>query len=125
MGSDSDWNVMQHTASVLEEFKVPYEARVVSAHRTPDEMYRYAESAASRGLQLVIAGQQFEGLDLDEFIADRVANPDSLVQWERQFTGPDDKVFLRNVLFDASLAVSSTNIELQGPPQVMASSAYD
>ena len=56
MGSDSDWNVMQHTASVLEEFKVPYEARVVSAHRTPDEMYRYAESAASRGLQLVIAG---------------------------------------------------------------------
>ncbi len=56
MGSDSDWNVMQHTALVLDEFKVPYEARVVSAHRTPDEMFRYAETAASRGLQIVIAG---------------------------------------------------------------------
>jgi 5-(carboxyamino)imidazole ribonucleotide mutase len=56
MGSDSDWNVMQHAAMVLEEFKVPYEARVVSAHRTPDEMFRYAESAVSRGLRVVIAG---------------------------------------------------------------------
>ncbi len=56
MGSDSDWNVMEHTALVLDEFKVPYEARVVSAHRTPDEMFRYAEVAASRGLQILIAG---------------------------------------------------------------------
>ena len=56
MGSDSDWNVMQHAALVLEEFKVPYEARVVSAHRTPDDMFRYAETASSRGLQIVIAG---------------------------------------------------------------------
>ena len=56
MGSNSDWNVMQHAALMLEEFKVPYEARVVSAHRTPDEMFRYAEQAAARGLQLVIAG---------------------------------------------------------------------
>ena len=56
MGSNSDWNVMQHAALMLEEFKVPYEARVVSAHRTPDEMFRYAEQAATRGLQLVIAG---------------------------------------------------------------------
>ncbi len=56
MGSDSDWNVMQHTALVLDDFKVPYEARVVSAHRTPDEMFRYAETAASRGLQIIIAG---------------------------------------------------------------------
>ena len=56
MGSDSDWNVMQHAAIVLEDFRVPYEACVVSAHRTPDDMFRYAESAASRGLQLVIAG---------------------------------------------------------------------
>lgn len=47
---------MENAALVLEEFKVPYEARVVSAHRTPDEMFRYAESAASRGLQIVIAG---------------------------------------------------------------------
>lgn len=56
MGSESDWNVMQHAALVLEDFRVPYEARVVSAHRTPDDMFRYAETAASRGLQLVIAG---------------------------------------------------------------------
>ena len=56
MGSESDWNVMQHAALVLEEFKVPYEARVVSAHRTPDEMFRYAEQAAARGLQVLIAG---------------------------------------------------------------------
>ncbi len=56
MGSESDWSVMQHAAQVLEDFRVPYEARVVSAHRTPDDMFRYAQTAASRGLQLVIAG---------------------------------------------------------------------
>lgn len=56
MGSDSDWNVMQHAALVLDDFKVAYEARVVSAHRTPDEMFRYAERAASRGLRMIIAG---------------------------------------------------------------------
>ncbi|NIO39286.1 MAG: 5-(carboxyamino)imidazole ribonucleotide mutase [Burkholderiales bacterium] len=56
MGSDSDWKVMQHAALVLEDFKVPYEARVVSAHRTPDEMFTYAEKAVARGLQVVIAG---------------------------------------------------------------------
>jgi len=56
MGSNSDWNIMQHAALILEEFKVPYEARVVSAHRTPDDMFRYAEQAAARGLQVVIAG---------------------------------------------------------------------
>lgn len=47
---------MQHAALVLEDFRVPYEACVVSAHRTPDDMFRYAESAVSRGLQIVIAG---------------------------------------------------------------------
>lgn len=56
MGSDSDWNVMQHAALVLDDFKVAYEACVVSAHRTPDEMFRYAEVAASRGLRVIIAG---------------------------------------------------------------------
>lgn len=56
MGSESDWTVMQHAALVLDDFRVPYEARVVSAHRTPDDMFRYARTAASRGLQLVIAG---------------------------------------------------------------------
>jgi 5-(carboxyamino)imidazole ribonucleotide mutase len=56
MGSNSDWKVMQHTVDVLKAFKVPHEARVVSAHRTPDLLYRYAETAADRGLQCIIAG---------------------------------------------------------------------
>lgn len=56
MGSESDWDVMQHAAAVLKDFGVPYEARVVSAHRTPDDMIEYAASAAGRGLRAIIAG---------------------------------------------------------------------
>ncbi len=56
MGSDSDWAVMQHAARRLKAFEVPYEARVVSAHRTPDLLFEYAETAAARGLHCVIAG---------------------------------------------------------------------
>lgn len=56
MGSDSDWDVMQHAAKRLAEFGVPQESRVVSAHRTPDLLYRYAEDAAGRGLRCIIAG---------------------------------------------------------------------
>src|SRR5207344_71019 len=56
MGSDSDWEVMQHAARQLEKFAVAHECRVVSAHRTPDEMFLYAESAAQRGLRCIIAG---------------------------------------------------------------------
>ncbi len=56
MGSDSDWAVMQHAAARLAEFAVPHERRVVSAHRTPDLLYRYAEDAAGRGLRCIIAG---------------------------------------------------------------------
>lgn len=56
MGSDSDWKVMQHAVEVLEEFRVPHEARVVSAHRTPDLLYTYAEEAAGRGFACIIAG---------------------------------------------------------------------
>src|SRR5262245_36460873 len=56
MGSDSDWEVMQHAASQLDSFAVPHECRVVSAHRTPDEMFRYAETALQRGLRCIIAG---------------------------------------------------------------------
>jgi 5-(carboxyamino)imidazole ribonucleotide mutase len=56
MGSDSDWEVMQHAARQLAQFEVPHETRVVSAHRTPDLLYQYAESAAQRGLQCIIAG---------------------------------------------------------------------
>ena len=56
MGSDSDWPVMQAAAQMLEEFGVAFEARVVSAHRTPDLLFEYAESAARRGLKAIIAG---------------------------------------------------------------------
>jgi 5-(carboxyamino)imidazole ribonucleotide mutase len=56
MGSQSDWDVMQHAARVLKDFGVPYEARVVSAHRTPDVMFEYAEGARERGLSCIIAG---------------------------------------------------------------------
>jgi 5-(carboxyamino)imidazole ribonucleotide mutase len=56
MGSDSDWDVMQHAARQLAQFEVPHETRVVSAHRTPDLLYRYAEEAAGRGLVCIIAG---------------------------------------------------------------------
>ena len=56
MGSDSDWEVMQHAAGRLAEFGVPHESRVVSAHRTPELLFRYAEEAADRGLRCIIAG---------------------------------------------------------------------
>jgi len=56
MGSDSDWPTMQAAAVLLKEFNVPYEARVVSAHRTPDLLFDYANSARARGLQAIIAG---------------------------------------------------------------------
>src|SRR5687768_9873326 len=56
MGSQSDWETMQHTAAQLDELGVPYEAHVVSAHRTPDWLFLYAESAAERGLEVIIAG---------------------------------------------------------------------
>ncbi len=56
MGSDSDWETMQHAARTLEALQVPFEAEIVSAHRTPDRLFRYAEEAASRGLKVIIAG---------------------------------------------------------------------
>ena len=56
MGSDSDWPVMEAAATALKEFGVEHEVRVVSAHRTPEDMLDYAKSAASRGLKVVIAG---------------------------------------------------------------------
>jgi len=56
MGSDSDWPVMQAAAVILKEFGVPFEARVVSAHRTPDLLFDYAAMAADRGLKAIIAG---------------------------------------------------------------------
>lgn len=56
MGSQSDWPTMQHATDMLEELGVPYEAKIVSAHRTPDRLYSYATSAKERGLKCIIAG---------------------------------------------------------------------
>jgi len=56
MGSSSDWDVMQHACAMLKQFGVPFEAQVISAHRMPDEMFTYAESARARGLRAIIAG---------------------------------------------------------------------
>ena len=56
MGSNSDWDTMQHAVAILQEFGIAHEARVVSAHRMPDDMFAYAEAAAGRGLQAIIAG---------------------------------------------------------------------
>jgi 5-(carboxyamino)imidazole ribonucleotide mutase len=56
MGSRSDWETMKHACAVLDELEVPYEKKVVSAHRTPDLMFEYAASAAGRGLKVIIAG---------------------------------------------------------------------
>ncbi|AXI08190.1 5-(carboxyamino)imidazole ribonucleotide mutase [Oceanobacillus zhaokaii] len=56
MGSISDWDTMQHTCDVLEELNIAYEKDVISAHRTPDEMFAYAKSARDRGLKVIIAG---------------------------------------------------------------------
>ena len=56
MGSRSDWETMRHTAETLEALGVPYEQRVVSAHRTPDLLFEYAAEAEARGLQVIVAG---------------------------------------------------------------------
>ena len=56
MGSKSDWDTMRHAVETLEELGVPYEVQVVSAHRTPDQMFDYAETAAERGIEVIIAG---------------------------------------------------------------------
>ncbi|HJV03327.1 5-(carboxyamino)imidazole ribonucleotide mutase [Duganella sp. LX20W] len=56
MGSSSDWDVMQHAVAILKQFGVPHEAQVISAHRMPDQMFSYAETARARGLRAIIAG---------------------------------------------------------------------
>lgn len=56
MGSDSDWPTMKNAAQILADFGVPYDAKVVSAHRTPDLMFQFAETAAKNGYQVIIAG---------------------------------------------------------------------
>ncbi|QIC47413.1 5-(carboxyamino)imidazole ribonucleotide mutase [Lysinibacillus sphaericus] len=56
MGSSSDWETLKHACDILDELQVPYEKKVVSAHRTPDLMFEYAETARKRGIQVIIAG---------------------------------------------------------------------
>ena len=56
MGSDSDWPIMKHAAEVLKDFDIPFEAQVVSAHRTPDLMFKFSEEAEKKGFQVIIAG---------------------------------------------------------------------
>ncbi|WP_078551356.1 5-(carboxyamino)imidazole ribonucleotide mutase [Bacillus alkalicellulosilyticus] len=56
MGSISDWETMKHACDILEELEIPYEKKVVSAHRTPDLMFEYAQAARERGLKVIIAG---------------------------------------------------------------------
>ncbi len=56
MGSTSDWETMKHACDILEQLEIPYEKKVVSAHRTPDLMFQYAESAKDRGIKVIIAG---------------------------------------------------------------------
>src|SRR5437870_7591629 len=56
MGSSSDWDTLQHAVQILQEFGIAHEARVVSAHRMPDDMFAYAQGAAGRGLKAIIAG---------------------------------------------------------------------
>ncbi|MGQ9474435.1 MAG: 5-(carboxyamino)imidazole ribonucleotide mutase, partial [Candidatus Caldatribacteriaceae bacterium] len=56
MGSDSDWEVMQEAGNFLESLDIPYEMTIVSAHRTPERMFRYAQEAESRGIEVIIAG---------------------------------------------------------------------
>ena len=56
MGSSSDWDTLRHAADILDRFQVPFEKRVVSAHRMPDDMFAFAQAAAGRGLRAIIAG---------------------------------------------------------------------
>ncbi len=56
MGSKSDWETMSHTAEILDALKIPYEVEVISAHRTPDKLFRFAEQAEQRGIEVIIAG---------------------------------------------------------------------
>jgi len=56
MGSASDWDTMRHACLALDELRIPYEKKIVSAHRTPDYMFKYAEEAAGRGLKVIVAG---------------------------------------------------------------------
>ncbi|GJM69489.1 N5-carboxyaminoimidazole ribonucleotide mutase [Paenibacillus macerans] len=74
MGSKSDWETMAHACGVLEELQIPYEKKIVSAHRTPDLMFEFAEQAAGRGLKVIIAGAG-GGRPLPGMVAAKTALP--------------------------------------------------
>ena len=74
MGSRSDWPTLKHTAAILEELKIPYETKIISAHRTPDAAFEYAISAEDRGLKVIIAGAG-GAAHLAGFIAAKTALP--------------------------------------------------
>ena len=56
MGSKSDWDTLIHSTKILDRLNIPYDVEIVSAHRTPDKLFQYAENAASRGIEVIIAG---------------------------------------------------------------------
>ena len=93
MGSDSDWPTMQAAAAVLDDFGVPYEAKVVSAHRTPDAMFEYAETAAARGLRAIIASASgaahLPGMLAAKTIVPVLGVPGDLLL-RRRLAAPDD-----------------------------------
>ena len=73
MGSQSDWETMQHAAKQLEDLKVPFEAQVISAHRAPDRLFEYASSAADRGLEIIIAAAESKKRDVLAFASIKVS----------------------------------------------------
>lgn len=71
MGSTSDWETMKYACDILDELNIPYEKKVVSAHRTPDYMFEYAETARERGLKVIIAGAGGGGAFYQEWLRRR------------------------------------------------------
>ena len=88
MGSASDWPIMRTACEMLERFGVPHEARVLSAHRMPDEMFAYAEGARARGLAAIIAGAGTGKLRLPNFWARRQKPDLSLSGWFQRYFVP-------------------------------------
>lgn len=86
MGSSSDWDTMQHAVDILKQFGIAHEARVVSAHRMPDDLFAYAESAGPRGLSAIIAGAGGAAL-WQCFGLHARTDFDVVMSFGRQFTG--------------------------------------
>ena len=74
MGSDSDWPIMKLAGEILDRFNIAYESKIVSAHRTPDNMYDYAENAKNRGIKCIIAGVAAQTFAWNVGIKNRITN---------------------------------------------------